>query len=238
MTDIDIIVATYDRPRWLRETLASIRAAAAADMTTTEPNLDYRITVVDDCSPTDAAGEIAMRYGADYIRRDVNGGVAATLATGYAATSGRRVSFWGDDDVMLPGWFSQHLALSDLGFAVVAGSYDLVDAELRLLEHRTLPPGRLSDLMNDVVSVNDGALTAREAIEKVGGLRPERERAMMLTLWLALAHAGYRFNATPGSTWLYRRHGGNLSGQRGAPRDPRFMALRAEAIAEYATVPS
>ena len=222
--DVSIIVATHDRPAMLETELHSILAAAA---TVRER---VQVLVVDDASPTMAAWSVAKRLGVDYLRRESNGGVAATLADGFAASKGRYTSFWGDDDFMLPIWFERHLAaIRDAD--VVSGSYWFADADLNPTSRWTLPVGCLSDLLDDRVTVNDGALCRRSVIE-AAGLRPERERAMMLTLWLALAKAGVRFATVTEPTWLYRRHANNMSGQLPLRHDDHFIALRREAIAE------
>ena len=222
--DVSIIVATYDRPAMLETELHSILAAAA---TVRER---VQVLVVDDASPTMAAWAICKRLGVDYLRRPENGGVAMTLADGFRESRGAMTSFWGDDDFMLPIWFERHLeAIREAD--VVSSSYWFADAELQPTSRWTLPVGRLEDLLEDRVTVNDGALCRREVIEAVG-LRPERERAMMLTLWLALAKAGVRFATVDEPTWLYRRHAGNMSGRLPLRPDEHFVALRREAIAE------
>lgn len=224
MTDVTIIVATYDRPRWLAEELESINVARARTSAT------VRVLVVDDASPS-PADKIAEEYGCDYLRRDTNGGVAATLATGFENSDSTFTSFWGDDDIMLPNWFTLNLAAIE-DADVVANSYNLVGPDLDFRQPYILPPVTFADLKADIVAVNDGALLRRSVAE--GLLRPERERAMMLTLWLALAAKGARFTTITEPTWLYRRHGSNMSGPLPLVRQPRFAELRREAIAEYA----
>jgi len=224
MTDITIIVATYDRPRWLAEELASINMARE------RVTASVRVLVVDDAGMTSAA-ETARRFGADYLHRPVNGGVAATLAAGFDNSDSTYTSFWGDDDIMLPNWFELNLARAAEGYDVVANSYNLVGPDLELFQSYILPPVTFEDLKADIVAANDGALLRREVAE--GLLRPERERAMMLTLWLALAAKGARFTTITEPTWLYRRHSSNMSGQLPLQREPRFAELRREAIEEY-----
>lgn len=220
--DVSIIVATHDRPAMLEQELGSIAAAAAGRA--------VEVVVVDDASATMDARDVCERAGVRYIRRRENGGVAATLAQGFAASTGRYTSFWGDDDFMLPNWFDEHLAAIRTA-DVVSGSYWFADADLVPTSVWHLPVGRLEDLLDDRVTINDGALCRRMVIESVG-LRPERGRAMMLTLWLALARAGVRFATVHEPTWLYRRHAGNLSGGLPLRHDESFVALRREAILE------
>jgi hypothetical protein len=112
---------------------------------------------------------------------------------------------------------------------VVAGSYWRSDARLRPVRKHVLPVATLADLRNGDVRCNDGALVRRDALGDIT-LRPERERAMMMTFWLAMASAGKRFGVVSEPTWLYRRHSTNLSNQRSAHDNE----LRREAMAEYA----
>ena len=221
---IDVIVAAHDRPGWLDECLDSIHVAARR----VKPKVG--VIVVDDASAVGPMIErVARRHGARYIRHETNTGVAQTLADGWAASKAPWTSFWGDDDVMLPNWFERHLEHTDAD--VISSSYNLVGPDLAYWQTYVLAPVTLTDLLDNRVSANDGSLLRRSAVPR---LRPERERAMMLTLWLEMARAGARFATIPEPCWLYRRHSQNLSGQLPLQAEPRFAALRAEAIAEYA----
>jgi hypothetical protein len=171
-----------------------------------------------------------------YLRQPTNRGVADALAAGWEASDSTFTSFWGDDDYMLPRYLPLHLERAAEGFDVVSGSYYLAGPELEWGQAFTLPPVTFADLLADRVTANDGSLLRRSALDGIG-LRPERERAMMLTLWLALAHAGRRFSTIEEPTWLYRRHAANMSGQLPLTPSPRFADLRRQAIADYAGVP-
>lgn len=221
---IDVIVATYNRPQWLDECLRSILVAASQ---VPEP---IGIIVVDDASATLGTREVAKRHGVRYIRHEANTGVAQTLADGWAASDAKWTTFWGDDDVMLPHYFARHLEhMQDAD--VISSSYNIVGPDLEFRQSYILAPVTLHDLMADRVSANDGSLLRRSAVPR---LRPERERAMMLTLWLEMARAGARFATISEPCWLYRRHEHNLSGSMPLQAEPRFAQLRREAIAEYA----
>lgn len=224
MTDVTIVVATYNRPQMLQTELYSILASAAT------VTASVRVLVVDDASPTMAAQDVCERVGVDYIRRATNGGVAATLATGFEQVDSPYYAFWGDDDFMLPRWFKLHLERIAEGHDVVSSSFWLTDADLAPYQQYTLEPVTMADLLANSVSANDGSLVRRDAVER---LRPERERAMMLTLWLSLAAAGKSFSTITEPTWYYRRHAGNISTFLVSRRDARFYEMRRQAIAEY-----
>lgn len=223
MTDVTIVVATHDRPAYLEVELQSILASAATVKATT------RVLVVDDASATMAAREIAKRLGVDYVRLPENVGVARTLLAGFERVDSTYYALWGDDDFFLPNWFALHLERIEQGFDVVSGSYLRTDAELNRTKGIILAPVTLRDLRGGRVSANDGSLVRRAAVDGIA-FRPERERAMMMTFWLAMASAGRRFSTITEPTWLYRRHDGNMS----RTLSPHDLRLRRQAMAEYA----
>jgi GT2 family glycosyltransferase len=222
--DVTIVVATHNRPTYLEVMLGSILASAAKVKEQT------RILVVDDASETMDACDIAKRLGCDYLRNPQNLGVAGTLAAGFAQVDSPFYAFWGDDDFLLPNWFPLHVKKMAEGWDVVAGSYWRTDANLNRKKRAViLPPATFEDLRQGRVTCNDGSLVRRDSLGDIT-FRPERERAMMMTFWLAMAAAGKRFGVIEEPTWLYRRHATNLSNQRSAHDN----ALRRDAIAEYA----
>lgn len=222
MSDVTLVIATHNRPEMLRVELESMLAAAE------RVQEDVRLLVVDDASEGMQAKHIADEYGAAYLRNDVNLGVGGTLARGFAEVDSPFYSFWGDDDFMLPHWFELHLAKMAEGYDVVGGSYLMADAELRPTAEVILPVATFEDLKRGDVKVVDSALVRRSSLGPIR-YRPERERAMMMTFWLAMAAADKKFAVIPEPTFLYRRHAGNMSNRR----TPHDNQLRREAIAEY-----
>jgi glycosyltransferase involved in cell wall biosynthesis len=217
--DVTVVVATHDRPQMLEVELHSILASAAIVGGT-------RIIVVDDCSSDFAAKTICERLGVEYLRLSENVGVYAALVKGFNYVETPHYTFWGDDDYMLPRWFPLHLAKIAEGYDVVAGSFWKTDADLKLTQLKVLPAARMYDLLEERITINDGALVRRDAAIE---FHPERERATMLTFWLGMLAQGRKFTSIDEPTWLYRRHAGNLSNQR-SEHDNEF---RREAIAAY-----
>ncbi len=86
-----VILATYERPKYLSEAIDSV-------LRQTIP--DFELLVVDDASPTPAIVPADPRIR--LIRRDRNGGPAAAWNTALDRASGRYVSFLGDDDWYTP----------------------------------------------------------------------------------------------------------------------------------------
>lgn len=224
MTDVQVIIATHDRPRMLEVALHSILASAAMVPDT------VRVLVIDDASETLEAEDVADRLGVDYMRNDRNLGVGATLALGYERTDSEYSLFWGDDDFMLPRFFPLHLAAIREGHDVVTSGYWLTDADLRPIRELRFQPVIFRDLMRGVVNGTDQSLFRRSSLPP---WRPERERAMLLTMWLALTSAGKDIVTLREPTWLYRRHSAQLSHTRPNAHD---QALRDAAIAEYRVV--
>jgi glycosyltransferase involved in cell wall biosynthesis len=223
MNDVTIVVATYNRPAFLEIMLCSIIDSAAL-----VPN-PVRILVVDDCSTVEGAEIVANDLGVEYMRLPENRGVAGALHAGFLEVKSEFYAFWGDDDAFLPNWFRLHLAKIAEGFDVVAGSFWKANSQLQRKKQVILPVASLAELRRGNVQCNDGSLVRRSSVDP-SWFRPERERAMMMTFWLAMASAGRKFTSVKEPTWLYRRHDGNLSNHRSAHDN----ALRAEAMAEYA----
>lgn len=199
MSDVTIIVATYDRPAWCEVALHS--ALAAAD------GFDARILVLDNASPTDYARRLATRYGTDYLRMARNG--PEFMAAAFSRVDSTYAAVLYDDDVMLPRWLPAHLEIMEQGFDVVAGSFHLTDAELRVTGTRILRPATLEDLRAGIVSCNDGSLIRTAVLDGVRW-RTDRQPFIWLATWLQLAAKGARFGAVTEPTWLYRQHGGQM----------------------------
>jgi glycosyltransferase involved in cell wall biosynthesis len=86
-----VIIATYDRPRFLAEAIDSVLRQTIQD---------FEILVVDDASPYPA--EVPDDPRVRLIQRQTNGGPAAAWNTALEAAVGRAVTFLGDDDWYTP----------------------------------------------------------------------------------------------------------------------------------------
>jgi glycosyltransferase involved in cell wall biosynthesis len=64
---------------------------------------DTEILVVDDCTPDDSVRELTRALGTSYVRRPVNGGVAAAQNTGIEAARGEFIVFLHSDDELAQG---------------------------------------------------------------------------------------------------------------------------------------
>jgi glycosyltransferase involved in cell wall biosynthesis len=220
--DVAVIVATHDRPQMLEVALHSILGSVAMVRDSVQ------VLVVDDASQ-DAYGNeaICTRLGVDYLHNERNLGVGATLARGYDATDSEFSMFWGDDDFMLPSFLPLHLERIREGHDAVSSSYYRADLDLRIVREVRLPRVTFGDLMKGRCSAVDVSLLRRSSLPP---WRPERERAMLMTMWLALTDARRSIATIREPTWLYRRHPDQLSRTKPSEHD---MALRVAAMDEY-----
>lgn len=226
MTDVTIVVATYNRPEWLEVELHSMLASAA----TVKPRgISTRIIVVDDASDTMAAREVCTRLGVDYIRNPENRGLSPTLMAGIERIDSPYFATWGDDDYFLPRWFPLHMDRIAEGHDVVSASYWRTDADLRPTKEVILAPVTMADLSRGQCAANDGSLVRTDKVDP-SWWRPERELAMAISMWLALMAAGRSFSTLLEPTWLYRRHANNVSDHL----TPEHWKQRADAAAEFA----
>lgn len=225
--DVTFACITHNRPAMLEVQLLSMLASAAM---VKPKGITTRIVVVDDASDTMEAKAITKRLGVDYKRLPENRGLAGALVVAFEQVDSPFYALWGDDDYQLPRWLPLHYAKMQEGFDVVAGSYWRADEDLRQLRVMDCPVATFADLKQGKVTCNDGALVRRDSVDPAW-FRPERERAMVMTFWLAMASAGRKFAVIKEPTWLYRRHSGQLSEHSPSPHD---MRLRLAAMAEYA----
>jgi len=99
---ISVIVPTHDRPDYLRQALASIRALDG-------PDLDMEVIVAED-TPGSNTELIAREFGARLVRASAQG-AAASRNAGLRAATGEFLAFLDDDDVWLPGHLRPHIGL-------------------------------------------------------------------------------------------------------------------------------
>lgn len=218
---LDLIVTTHDRPQWLETCLWSIRASAATVKDRT------RILVVDDASEV-RVDHLCKRVGADYLYLPEHHGYSPARVAAYERTDSPYLAFIDDDDVLLPRWHRLHLEKMADGFDVVSASYWETDRDLKRTRPIVLGLASLEGLRSNYVPINDGSLLRREAIAKETW-RPDRDKVMMMSMWLALAAHGARFATIEEPVWLHRLHGSNMS----AALDEQDARYRAEAIAQW-----
>lgn len=101
--DVTVVIPVRDRHAELARCLAGLRGPL-------ESRREPPVIVVDDASADPAAiAAIAARYGAEVVRRPVNGGPGAARNTGLAAAATDLVAFLDSDCVPRPGWLDRLL---------------------------------------------------------------------------------------------------------------------------------
>lgn len=207
MTDTTIVIATQSRPDWFEQARASALSQGCY------------VIVVDDAGSGYAQGDVVFEEPVGYARARLAG--LALVETEFAA-------FLDDDDVLMPSWLQRSRAVMQ-DCDVVAASYIETDAAMVRLRTHILQPATLDDLRIGVCHVNDGALIRMSVLAGVR-FRPDRDTAMMFSLWLDLAAKGARFDAVAEPVWYRRLHDTNMSAATGEA-DARW---RQAAMAEHA----
>jgi glycosyltransferase involved in cell wall biosynthesis len=133
---VSIVVNNFNYGRFLR---ACLDSALAQTWTHTE------IVVVDDGSTDDSRAILAEQPSHVRVVLRRNGGQAAALNTGFAASTGDLVLFLDSDDVLGPDAVARAVACYEPGVAKVQFRLGYVDADGRPLPHTNPPADRPLD---------------------------------------------------------------------------------------------
>ena len=143
MSTASVIVTNHNYARWLGEAIDSALAQADAEV---------EVIVVDDGS-TDHSRDVIASYDG-HVRAvfQANGGQAAAINAGFAASSGDPVLFLDADDVLLPQAVARaRAALEDGATAQVHWPHVVIDEDSRStgerFPDRALPSGDLTDVV-------------------------------------------------------------------------------------------
>jgi glycosyltransferase involved in cell wall biosynthesis len=176
MIDLSICIATFNRARFLGETLENILGQAP-------PNVE--VLVVDGASSDDTpqvVADVQRRHPAlRYQRQEANGGVDRDFDAAVSLARGTYCWLFSDDDVLKPGAIAAVLAkLGD--YALIIVNAEVRDAELRAV----LDPNRLR-ISTDEVYTDDERLLAKagDYLTFIGGVVIRRD------LWLARNREAY-----------------------------------------------
>lgn len=239
---LTVLIPTRNRADYLGAALASVNAAGE------EARRRFGSTttalVVDDVSTDDGATRrVAEQWGARYHRIEEHDGrhdPGIPIATGLSMVDTELYQLLGDDDVLLPHALSTCLSLVEDGADVVSTSYWMADADLAPTREVLLPQPDLGDLVRGHSTICDGSIIRTDAVQGFE-LDASLKAVMLLPLWVKLMLDGRSFAVTPYPTWLYRRHGGNISGQvsdeQRQVREVLVAQLQAQVIKKLGSLP-
>ena len=210
MTTTTIVIPTRDRPGMLRTTLHSVLAAVAE----ARPHgYETSVLVVDDASPSPATKDLCAELEVGYARIEVHDGrmnPASAICLGVSLVRTEFYSLFGDDDIMLATFVRLHMDRLAEGFDLVSGSFEMVDADLGSPRRRLLPPPHAGDMLEGKIMVNDGAMV-RTSLAQPLTWDPTLGQQVLYPVWLRVLAGGARATTLNEVTWLYRRHGTNIS---------------------------
>lgn len=136
---LSICIATYNRARFIGETLDSIVGQLSADV---------ELVVLDGASPDNTTAEVASRAavhpGVRYVREETNSGVDRDYDKAVLHACGRYCWLMTDDDLLLPGAVERILAALADGPQLL-----VVNAEVRSIDFEILLQDRLLELDAD-----------------------------------------------------------------------------------------
>lgn len=227
-SDVTVVIPTRNRADLLTTTLHSIQVAADEAR---RAGWSTHVLVVDDCSDGTQTLDVCASAGVECVRIEEHDGrnnPASAIVLGVAVARSRFTMLFGDDDIMLPRHLVAHLEVAESGYDLCSGSYHLADAALRHLTTAVLPQPTLEDLLDGLVTINDGALVRTELFQ-AGPWDPTLDQVVILPVWLTLMTQGIKATSIAEPTWLYRRHDENISDSL----PPEDRSQRAQVIESF-----
>ncbi|MFL5826936.1 MAG: glycosyltransferase family 2 protein [Thermoleophilaceae bacterium] len=210
---VSVVIPTYNRTRWLAETIESVLGQTYADL---------ELVVGDDASTKEDAGAVVARYDDPrlrYVRFDENAGIVRNFNRCIELAQGDYVLALGDDDAAHPELVERTVAVLDANpeVGVAHTSFDLIGPEGELVHEDVNWTGNLSE---DAIESGDEfvrasmgvscricsstALIRRSALP-AGIFDPDEFPPFDFALWLRMAlDWGFGFIADP--LCLYRIH--------------------------------
>jgi hypothetical protein len=206
---VSVVIPTYNRARWLRESMDSVLAQDYPDL---------ELVVVDDGSSDETPAllaEYARRHPEERFRfvRQENAGQAKALNRGNALARGEILGYLSDDDLLGREAVSRLTGelVRDPEAAVAYPAYVLIDEEgevedtVRPIEYSPVAALRLHDTI-----IGPGGLARRWALDAAGGWSPSYRWMGDLILWMGIGIAGRSIRVDePLASW--RKHPGSVT---------------------------
>jgi glycosyltransferase involved in cell wall biosynthesis len=168
---VSVVIPVFNGAPFVSQAVASIRGQSVKDV---------EIIVVDDGS-TDGTqavlAELERTQGIRWYQQD-HGGPARSRNRGIEAARGDFIALLDCDDVWLPDKLKAQLAImqGEANVGLVHTDYDVVDEHGAVLEHvsaRCSPEPLVQAFVGGHTALPSTLLIRRDALQKVGALRPE-----------------------------------------------------------------
>lgn len=204
---VSVIIPTYNRPRWLPETIESV-------LNQTYPHIE--VVVVNDGS-TDNTEQVLEPYRDRivYIHKE-NGGPGSAVNAGIMAATGQYIARVDDDDLFLPekAEIQVRMFQQEPRLGLVATDHHIIDEEGKITYTRAVPDfskhGAFLALLQDCIFSQPTVMVRRECHDKVGLYK--NTYAQDYDMWLRIARY-YPVGVIHKPLTMYRRHGSNRSGR-------------------------
>jgi glycosyltransferase involved in cell wall biosynthesis len=203
---VSICVPTYNRKKYLKETLESIFSQTYED---------YEVIVVDDGS-TDGTEDMIKQLGVPITYHwQENGGDAAARNRLIELSSGKYISFIDSDDLLFPDTIERLVDVmeTESGDVIAYGSYVRIDQDGNVYGKckRKLYSGSITKHLFQTIIVHScGSMFPRKILRDTVTFDTSLNVCSDYDLWLSLS-LKYKFVALPNPTFKRRRHSGNLS---------------------------
>ena len=215
MPKISVIIPAYNVAPYIGETLRSVFAQTFTD---------FEVIVINDGSPDTEEFERVLtpfRERLRYLKQE-NRGASAARNAGLRAARGEFVAFLDADDLWLPNYLEDQLAVirerkCDLVCADALIVGESPDAGRTYFEAvmETAPPREVTflDLLSGERSlITSGVLVRRERVLEAGLFDEQLRNAQDFDLWLRLARSGTRLAYQPRVLLKYRARLNSLTG--------------------------
>lgn len=225
MSQVSVIITTYNRAGLLGQALASVLRQTISN---------FEILIIDDGSRDDNRAVVGM-FSDDRIQYfyQNNAGLAAARNAGIRQSQGEYIAFLDDDDMWLPEKLAVQTQILDGNpeIGLVTTGYQTINHEGKMLSevrpwiHR--PNLDLQTWLYACPTVPSAVMVRRQWLERVGNFDEEISReaggSEDWDLWLRLAYSGCSMAWTEEILCAYRIHAESMS--QNSKRQSRSMIL-------------
>jgi len=222
---VSVILATFNRANYLRESINSVLGQSLKDL---------ELVIVDDGS-TDGTAELIKSEWSDsriVYEYQKNQGFSAARNQALTLARGEYLAFLDSDDKYFPDTLASHLEIysKNKSVGLTVGGYEYIDEASHYLGERRPwlegPGLDLSGWLFNCYTVPSAAFLHRSWYERVGGFDETTTAASDWDLFLRLALAGCNMAWVPKSVCQYRLHASNMSRDIPVHRAGALKAVR------------